>query len=143
MSENPARVAAAQKRLEMHRAVAAGDETQLRRAMNELYDLEASPLLPSGDVKRAAAFAPIVEAWILASVFDSALRNEMALNVLHTYKSFGLAEEDYERMYDELQLFMDKPTDLATKVWCAETPLEGLVKPARHLKLFVPPSDDA
>ena len=108
--------------------------------MLELYDLDASPLLESGEVKRAVAFAPMVEAWILATVFDSKLRTEMELNVLHTYRSFGLAEADYERARDELLAYKDAAEppydDLASKKWCADTPLEGFVKPARHRKLF-------
>ena len=49
----------------------------------------------------------MVEVWILATVFDSELRTEMELNVLHTYRSFGLAEADYERARDELLAYKD------------------------------------
>lgn len=136
MATNANRTDAAAKRRRIHNCVARNDMNGLRKAINELYDKTESPLISSGGVKRIESFAAMVEAWILAVVLrpNTALAREMCLNVMHTHVSFGMSNEDYLMISNQVESC--SPDEFSTTEWCKGTALEGIAKPTRHIKLF-------
>ena len=150
-----ARTDAAHKRMRMHKAVATCDLDALRAAINELYDPKTSPLAGSG-MKTVRAYAPMIEAAILARIFapGSAVQKEMDLNLKHTRKSFGITDDEYASILDQLStatrpesdsdssdadegLVHEQRTSVCTSTdWCIGTSMHGKVKPARHIKFF-------
>lgn len=133
MSDDPvgrARRLAADVRRRVHLAAMRGDTEALRAALAELYDPQASPLRATGDVNRPAAFAPMVEAFALVSRGgDEALTDEMRLNVRHTYRSFGLTEDEHDAIVAEVEKRAHSPGDDGP--WCVDTCLAGTVRPDR------------
>lgn len=149
-----ARTDAAHKRMRMHKAVATCDLEALREAINELYDPQTSPLAGAG-MKSVRAYAPMIEAAILARIFapGSAVQREMDLNLKHTRKSFGITDDEYASILDQLDTVAGDDSDdsdsepedavqckrssaCTSTDWCVGTSLHGKVKPARHLKFF-------
>lgn len=98
-----------------------------------MYDTASSPLLESGALKRKEAYAPIVEATILANVFayDDAVRVEMDRNFEHTYRSFGVRDDDYAKVVAQIAEMRDDKRRWEEVDWCAGTELHGLAKPVK------------
>ena len=138
--------AAAVRRKALHRAIAAHDLEAMRTALHELYVDDASPLKAAGaDVKRAEAYAPVVEAAVLSRVHaaGSALHREMMLNLKHTHAAFGLSADEHELVVAQIDGLDDDDADPHAVDWCAGTCLHGRVKPFRHAHLFTAAVPDA
>lgn len=128
----------------LHKSIADRDLEAVRTALYKLYADDASPLKQQDMVRKVEAFAPIVEGAIVARIHapDTAIAQEMALNLQHTHASFGLPADDYEAITAQLA-GLSEGGDPHAIDWCAGTCLHGRVKPFRHERLFLTPPGNA
>lgn len=129
---------AAERRKEVHRAIAQRDLVQMRQAIAALYIDEDSPLHGLGELQRVETYAPMVEAAIVARIHagETELCRETALNLRHTHAAFQVPTEDYEAIEAQLAQLDAEDADAHAIDWCAGTCLHGKVKPFRHERLF-------
>jgi hypothetical protein len=125
---------AALLRRDMHAAIAEQNLERLRTALDSLYHASDSPLNKTGELKRPAAFAPVVEGLIAARRYANKTQvcKEMMLNFKHTHTTFKITNEEYETILCQLE-----KREAGEKVdWCAGTALHGIVKPRRYIKTY-------
>ena len=140
------RAQASAQRRALHQAISRADLDGMREAIHNLYVDADSPLksVVGSDVKRIDTYAPLVEAVILARIYaaETPLWKEMQLNLRHTHKAFGVSEEDYLCISQQLDGFKSV-SDALNVDWCVNTCLHGRVKPFRHIKLFNHKTDES